>query len=166
LASSGLEGSYSVSIRPALISRSFMVSAESQGGYCGGAHPYHGIKWRNWDLRSGETINPWDWFAAAAVSQVKKDAYTDMNILPPLRKMLTKKWKATNPEPDCAFVGEETNYWDLRLTRKGISFYPQLAHVMTACGDDIDFSFAELNPLLGPAGKKAMAEFRADLTKR
>ncbi len=160
---SGSEGNYGVGVIPVLISRNYMVSEESQGDYCGGAHPNYYIDWRNWDLRTGEKIDLWSWMGRSAVVQEKKDEYTAVTIRPALRKALIKKWKVTNTERECDFVGEENEYWTPHLTRQGISFYSQLAHAVTACEADIDFSFAEIAPLLSPTGKKAMAAFRSDL---
>jgi hypothetical protein len=166
LSSNATDGDYSVTIAPVLISRNYMVSERGRGDYCGGAHPNYSVDWSNWDLRTGEAIDLWNWMGPLAVAQEKKDGYTDVTIKPLLRKALVKKWKTTNTEADCDFVGAENDYWTLHLNRQGMSFYPQLAHAITACEQDIDFTFAEINPLLSPSGKKAMAAFRADLAKK
>jgi hypothetical protein len=165
LSSHATDGDYSVTTTPALISRNYMVSEHSQGDYCGGAHPNYFIEWSNWDLRTGVAIDLWSWMGPLAVTKEKKDGYTDITIKLLFRKALTQKWKTTNTEAECDFVGAENDYWTPHLSRKGISFYPQLAHAITACEQDVDFTFAEINPLLSPAGKKALAEFRADLKK-
>lgn len=166
LSNSGLDGDYGAWFTPTLISRSYLVSQESIGDYCGGAHPNYSISWRNWDLRTGNEIRLWDWFDPSAISQEKQSDYTQITINAPLRRILTKKWKDQNTEKECDFVGEESDYWDLHLTRKGMSFYPNLAHAIKACADDIDFSFADLTPLLSLTGKRALADFRADLAKK
>lgn len=166
LSSHGADGDYAIGLVPDLIMRKYMVSKESYANYCGGAHPNYTINWRNWDLRTGNVINLMDWLNAKAVVQTKQgqgeNAYMDIAIQPYLRKLLKAKW-APIAEPECIDVIDDQDYWTLYLTKTGISFYPDLAHALTACEADINFSFSELTPLLNAAGKRWIASFRADL---
>ncbi len=166
LSNNGSDGDYSAGLVPDLITRNHMVSNESYSNYCGGAHPNYYINWRNWDLRTGNAINLMDWLNATAVVRTKQgqgeNAYTEITIQPALRKILKAKWLVL-AEPECNDVIDDHEYWNLHLTRKGISFYPDLAHALTACETDIQLAFSELAPLLNPAGKRGIAFFRADL---
>jgi hypothetical protein len=167
LQSNATDGDYAVGIVPDLITRRFMVSQESRGDYCGGAHPNHDTIWRNWDLRTGDEINLWDWLNAKAVVQTKQEqgvyaGDTTIEVQPTLRKMLTKKWLVL-AEAECRDVIEDHDYWNLHLTRKGIAFTPSLAHAIQACEVDLLVSFAELPPLLSATGKRELATFRADI---
>jgi hypothetical protein len=167
LMTNAYEGDYAVGIVPDLITRRFMVSQESYSGYCGGAHPNHGVNWRNWDLRTGDEIRLWDWLNAKAVVQTKQaqgvySGDTKIDVQPTLRKMLTKKWLVL-AEAECRDVIDDHDYWNLHLTRKGIAFTPSLAHAIQACETDLLVSFSELTPLLSSTGKREMATFRADI---
>jgi hypothetical protein len=166
LNNNGSDGDYSVAIAPILISRNYMVSEDDRGDYCGGAHPNSSTDWKNWDLRSGKEINLWDWFSAQAISQKKEDGYNVVTIEPALRKVLDKRWRLAERENDCDAIGRDYEYWSLYLMRTGIGFAPSVPHALIPCADSIDFTFAEITPLLSPAGKKAMAAFRADLSKK
>jgi hypothetical protein len=164
LGSHGSDGEYSRGIKPVVLTQHWMVSELTMGDYCGGAHPNWGQSWTTWDLRTGKEIDLWTWLSPLGAKITPQSGYTRIELTPKLKAMLTKSWP--RKDADCADVPEYSDYWDVKFTKSGFAFTPNLPHVALACSEDVAFSFAQIAPMLNKAGKAGIASFRADLAKK
>jgi hypothetical protein len=161
LAAMGEDGQYQTTTKPVLITANWMVSETERGSTCGGAHPNWSQNWLTWDLRAGAAVDLWTWLGPTAATVTPRDGYSEVAIEPDLRALLDKGWQPA--ENDCKDVIKGQDYWSVRLTRGGLAFSPDLPHALTACIDDINLTFDELEPLLNADGKDGVAAFRKDL---
>ncbi len=68
-----------------------------------------------------------------------------------------------NRDEDCDFVGTEHEFWQVRPTRDGLAFYPDLPHGAMACADTVVVPYSEVRPLLNATGLSAIQEIVEDL---
>jgi hypothetical protein len=168
LGSIGYDGDYRSNDHPVLITRTWMVDVRDVSYTCGGAHPDAYSSYRVWNLESGEVADLWSWMApAAATTTVEhsgtKDAYSIHKIGPALRKQLVKRW--SRDDEDCSSVAAETDDWQVYVTRGGLTFSPQLPHVINACTEEVVIPFSQAGKLLTGPGRAALASVAADIAR-
>lgn len=159
---SGRDGDFYLSAAPSFASSEWIDAEVNEGGYCGGAHPSGATSHMVFDRGSGKEVQLATWLAPRGMS-ANWDAEAKVwntRLLAPLRKRVIAAMPE-NDDADCRAAVAEADYWNLSLTPKGIGFTPSLAHVMQACEDTAELSFAELAPWLSPAGKTAAARMKA-----
>lgn len=157
LAAHGVDGEYYESLEPGMIGPRFVAVIHQSGGYCGGAHPYSSTSNRTFDLAKGAEIDLNDWLKPRAITGKR---YADTSdeakmVTPAFRDFILAGWKYSDME--CREPVQRAEFWNIGLTRSGLSFSPSLAHVEQACGDDIAIPFARLAPWLSADGKAAAA---------
>ena len=117
LGQSGLDGDASFTIVPLILTPSWLVIQDSEADDCGGAHPNASVTYATYDLRRGVKVNPYDWFAKAALTQTMVDAgrpsqYTSVAFTRAFRKLIDDAY----PRVDGDCIGAE------READKGIRF--------------------------------------------
>lgn len=158
LSSLGISGFMEIFYRPNLVTDEYISVAVSEFGSCGGASPYNALWSRAFDRQSGQAIDLAQWFVRSAVVSAEYESYGRVNsvhLQPSLRRLVLRRY--TRRDADCTEVVESQDYWQLKLESRGISFLPSLARVVQACGDEVLVPFAELAPLLSPAGRRGAA---------
>lgn len=164
LGSNGSDGEYGDDITPVLLTRRWMVIQRISSSSCGGAHPNYGVEWQTYDLAAGESVDLWTWLNPVAATVTPRNGYSDVEITPGLRTLLTQHWPRS--DDDCSDVAEYASRWNVRLTREGFAFTPSLPHAGLACVDDVELSFAQLAPLLNNKGRTNVAAIRRDFASR
>lgn len=165
---SAFEGSLARSIEPQLVTSRLLSVVSRTESYCGGAHPSMSSVPTLFDRRSGNVVNLYDWFRPDAVVREKVEGYDDTldGPGPQLLKLVLKHDPRFAPDDDCSESLETTEWWKIELTAKGMSFQPELPHVIQACGDEALVPFAALAPFLNTTGKQEVAAFLAEARKR
>lgn len=159
LASHGRDGDFHFAYTPELVTREYLSVAVNSGGFCGGAHPDESQWHMVFDRISGKQIDLAGWLTARAVVPGGGEAGTSIRrITPALRALALKHFPfGRGEDADCREAISGEDYWELALSRKGIVFTPSLPHVIQACEDAAEVSFAELAPFLSPAGRAGIA---------
>jgi hypothetical protein len=165
LGSTGSDGGFDFLQRPTLASRDFLVIEIAGGGSCGGAHPYTYGFHRTFDRRSGQRIDLSTWFSAAAViPRLPDDGPDEHHLTPAFRTAVLAQ--ARGLQSDCREVVEQSDYWDIALTRTAMEFTPGLPHVAQACADPITMPFAAFSARLSAAGRAGLARLaRSEATE-
>jgi hypothetical protein len=166
LGQNGLDGDASTTIKPLLLTKSWMVLENDESDDCGGAHPNSNVSYETWDLRKGVKINLYDWFNKAALTQTinepgSKDQYVSVAFTAPFKKLIDHAYSLDDEE--CKDTLADADAWDPSLTATGIAFTPELPHAVQACEEEAEIPFAILAPYLNPTGKVAIAAFHAEM---
>lgn len=159
---SGTDGELSFGAEPSFVSSEWIDVQVDEGNSCGGAHPNYSSTHMIFDRTSGKEVQLAQWLAPRGMS-AKWDAgakFWDTKMLDGLRKQVVAAMSPIE-DADCQSAVAEADYWDLALTPTGIAFSPSLPHVMQACADDAELTFAQLAPYLSPAGKAGVARMKA-----
>lgn len=158
----GVDGDYSESIEPTLITRRWLAAAHSGDDYCGGAHPENYNRPRTFDLMAGAEVDPSDWLkpSAVTVTQFEQGDEPAKTLTEPFRAMILKGWKPDDPECRDAVASQE--FWNIGISRAGLVFSPSLPRVVMACGEDFTIPFARLQPWLNAKGQAAVASLQAE----
>lgn len=150
----GLDGSFERSLVPALVTDAFLVVDDSNGNFCGGAHPNYWQALRTFDRQSGAEIDLFDWIGAP---RVEGELPT---LAAPLRALVMARWPA-DADPECREYVADADYWTLGLARDGVVFQPDLPHVATPCEERITVEWNALAPFLDAEGKAGLARLRS-----
>jgi len=161
LMSGPYQGEYQASMEPAMLSRRWLSVKDSNGGSCGGAHPFEGSRYLTFDMTTGEEVNLHDWFTPAAVKVERIEGSSDVlrSLEPAFRTFLLARWHG---DGECHEVVRTTDYWNIGLTRAGFVFSPDLPHVAQACVEEFTADFDRIRPWLKPEGAAAVAALRAE----
>lgn len=116
----------------------------------------NGISWSytTWDMQSGQRVNPWSWVGVRAEG-------SSAALTPRLRRFLFRRdgIDPAKAEADCEANYAEGAYYDLTLEAKGLRFsQPEYGR---GCELDFEVPYAELAPVLSPAGKAAVQRILA-----
>lgn len=157
------DGDYQQTVAPEMITPHWLTASHDINYYCGGAHPDGGVNARTFDLDAGTEVDLNDWLAASAVKSERFEGSTDVSrtLTPAFRAFVLARWKPE--EAECREPVTEAESWDIGLTRQGLAFTPELAHVVAACAEPILVGFDRLAPWLGPHGRNEVARFRRSL---
>ncbi|MCC6925086.1 hypothetical protein [Novosphingobium sp.] len=166
----GTDGEYTQIYEAAEIGPMFVRALDRSSGYCGGAHPYWGYSWMNFDRQTGLPIVIDRWFARQAV---RKQNYpsTDgasLNPGPALLRAIMRRYRQDQKEDgdECRTSLAEQATWSVGVSAKGLIFTPELPHVMQACSDDLLVPYSELAPHLSVEGKAAIARLGLGKARR
>jgi hypothetical protein len=162
LSNGGYEGSFAEILAPAMVSRRWLSVSHHWDGFCGGAHPDSSNTYRLFDLETGREADLYDWLNERAVRREgpRGTGEESKTLTPALRKAILAGWRAEAGE--CEEVVRAADYWDIGLTRQGITFAPSLPHVVQACGEDFTLSFARLRPFLSAEGEANARALQAE----
>jgi len=146
------EGAFEESLAPTMITRRWLAVAHHWDGDCGGAHPDSSNRFRTFDLADGREIDLHDWLNAEAVQRERPEGSAEelKTLRPAFRDAILAGWRPEDAECDEPVRSEE--YWTIGLTRGGLVFSPELAHVVQSCSADIVVPFARLRPWLNAEG--------------
>lgn len=165
LDASPLEGTETITLEPAMISRRWLSVATNADVSCGGAHPDAYASYQLFDLTTGAEMELLDWFLPRAVKREHiEGAEEDSRTLEPaFRTFLLTGWHpADGDNAECESVLREADYWNAGLTRDGVVFTPDLPHVAQACSERFTIGFARLRPWLTPEGVAAVSALLAE----
>jgi|GEM_PF-649696 len=157
----GVDGDFSQQMVPELITQRWVAAFETNGVYCGGAHPSYWQKRRVFDRNSGAEIDPEIWLNDTALERELHDAGVDSYVWATATQALVAALVAQWPQDadggdDCAGIAAETSRWGIGLQREGLAFIPSLPHVYTACADTVVLPWAEAEPFLSLEGRAVM----------
>lgn len=122
-----------------------------------------GISWfyRTWDVQTGKQVDLWTWFGSRKESLSVPGAgpvvaTSGGSMTPKLRRFVFRH-EGIDPgkaEENCESNYKEDAYYDLTLEAKGMRFaQPDFGD---GCAIEIEVPYAELGPVLTPAGKAAV----------
>lgn len=162
---SPFEGAFDESLVPAMISRRWLSVAHHWDGSCGGAHPDSSNTYRLFDLASGAEVDLYDWLNDSAVERDGPRGSEEeiKKLRPALRDVILAGWRS---EGECEGVVEDTEFWNIGLTRRGFALSPSLPHVAQACGEDFTLSFERLRPFLSEEGAAKVRALQAEPAPR
>ena len=106
------------------------------------------LDYRTWDLRSGDEIQLWDWFAPKSADG---GLY---RVLPERLQKYLFKGVAIDKECRNGYKGE--GEYRVSLTASGIEFWEEAFG--TGCEQDFVIPYAKLGPFLTPQGKAALRD--------
>ncbi|MEN9865555.1 MAG: hypothetical protein RL748_1145 [Pseudomonadota bacterium] len=163
---------FQASIEPLFWNANWLSVVERSAGDCGGAHPFSGFTYSTWNLNTGEALNPWQWIKngrKAATSAADPNHYFSYAAPAALNKIIIKqaiKQRLTafpheaSEANACVDVIKENRQYQISLGKTGLIFTPNFAHVVQACTEDAEISYAEMMPFLNPAGRAALQALR------
>jgi hypothetical protein len=162
LEQNSLEGDIDDVTVPRLITARWLVATRQSDSYCGGAHPDEASEPLLFDLSTGRPVDLHDWLNAKAIKRERFGSGADeaKELTPEFRSVLLARWKPADTE--CGDPVREADFWTIELTRTGLVFRPELAHVVQACADDVALPFARLRPYLSAEGLKQVAALQAE----
>ena len=131
-----------------------LVVSEAEGGFCGGAHDFGGVRYPAFDLETGETVDPASW--------LDPDSQDTLNALL-LERILAD---SENVSEECKGVVQQDLNYSLRIDSTGIAFYTEFGHCCRACDVEQRLSFQELSPFLSQEGKAALERYMGIRRKR
>jgi len=158
-------GDWNESMEPRLISRRLLVTNHHWDGFCGGAHPDSSNDARTFDLTTGSEIDITEWFTSKAFETIHNEGESSISrtMRTALRKVVIGR---SQGEEDCRDVVSTAEWWDLELTRKGITFTPVLGHAVQACEESYSIPFARLIPFLTPDGRRQVTSVQTERQAR
>lgn len=128
---------YQTRIDPVFWNDRWLTLGQSLSDFCGGAHPNNDYHYQNWNLKTGEKTDLWSWFKTKTVT-------------PQLNRVIVAY---AQPIAECKAVLAENTDYSVRPSANGLMFYPQLAHGVQACADNILVPYRKLVPFLNASGK-------------
>ncbi|RDE06680.1 hypothetical protein [Sphingomonas aracearum] len=151
LASPSGGGDYEARVTPTLITPRWLAATELVGYYCGGAHPDGTNSSLVFDRTTGREVDLHGWLAPGAIDRrdhgvALRSAFRDFLLA-----------RAGELEAECRETLNTAEFWDIGLSRAGLSFTPELPHVVAACANPVAVPWAPLSPWLGAAGKAGAA---------
>lgn len=154
------DGDYQVINEPIHASRAFIGVKAYNGGYCGGAHPFHSYGYQTWDRETGGQIQLGEWLRPEAFARVRYPGSTDTSYqaTPAFARFLASHIRFD--EPECRSMVEEEQFWDIGLTDTGMIFTPGLSYAATPCIDDAAIPYAQLTRWLNSVGRAGVARAR------
>jgi hypothetical protein len=160
IAAGNVDGDYSLIVEPVRIGQSFLVANMHHDNSCGGNHPNSGSYPRIYDLSAGREVRMREWLAPHAIvrpawadSDGEESEPNVLQLSLALRRELLRH--LPRPEPQCAGVIEGTEFWAVGVGGSGFKFWPQLANVVRACGEEADLPFRAMQRYLSAEGRRA-----------
>ncbi|WP_174298945.1 hypothetical protein [Sphingomonas bacterium] len=155
----GVDGELTAALAPTLITRRWLGAALTQDDDCGGAHPNNAEMPVTFDRATGAAVRLHDWLTDAALDRREASADLPPTVRPAFRRLIVAR--AGDVEPECRDALLEENYWDIGLDRRGLTFRPELPHVVQACADDVLMPWPSLARFLTAAGRAGHASLSA-----
>lgn len=164
---------YDSSTAPVFWNDQWISFVSRSSGNCGGAYPFSGFSYINWNLTTGQIANLWEWIK----NSKKKDGFPQhdpyyfnysapesLNVI--IAKKAIKQRLAFNPkeaseENNCLDVIKDNKEYMIHLSKNGMIFSQAFPHVTQACGDDIEIPYGQLMPFLTKKGRDAVSEIQS-----
>ncbi|MFM5931366.1 MAG: hypothetical protein ACKOPQ_10690 [Novosphingobium sp.] len=156
----GNDGDYSREVDPEWATPAFLSVYDSEGGFCGGAHPSYGYTRELWDRQSGKRVDLAQWFTKAGISPGNGTYISSVQELTPALRAVVVRYFKTD-ESECKGAVDDQEFWGVAVSPTGFVFTPSLPHVIMACTDDAHVPFAAISRYLSPVGKAQLARLRA-----
>jgi hypothetical protein len=117
---------------------------------CGGPYPSAEISVESFDRQTGESVDPAEWV------EIGDDPAAGL-----LKRVLDREFEDAGSTEDREHQAECRETWETARftvwpTRAGLAFSPSLPHVVQACGDDVELSYADVAPFLTAQGREAL----------
>lgn len=128
----------------------------SHGGYCGGAHPYHGQSYQTYDTSTGKAIPLENWLDAAYRKEVGLESALGKMVKS--RVMGGKKSPKDFPEDQRECVEEALNKSAQisSIAKGGVGFDFDFPYAMGACREDYVIPWRAMRPFLSEEGKRLL----------
>lgn len=151
----GMEPEFSRELAPQFWNAKTLVLRETYSMYCGGAYPSGGVSsYQVWDLIADRPVNIWTWITDTDIN------YPGRITSKKLLELLATRYSRRDEEGGCGDVLWNQEFYLMYPTQTGMVFSPTLPHVVQACIEEILIPWAEMQPFLGPAGRKALTNVR------
>ncbi|KRA84276.1 hypothetical protein [Altererythrobacter sp. Root672] len=154
IASLGIDGDYSLSVKPTLVNKAFLVAEQESGSFCGGAHPNYYTIVHTFDRQSGEEVDLFGWIGDERIDG------EDSVIPDALRDLVMANWPKDEDASECREYVAEASYWSIGLAGGGLVFRPDLPHVATPCIVPVLVEWSALAPFLDAEGRAGLALLR------
>lgn len=151
----GEDGYLEQALAPTLITSRWLGAALTQEDDCGGAHPNNSTVPVTFDRTTGATVDLHTWLNDAALDHTEASAELPPTVRPAFRRLILAN--AGELEADCRKALADEEFWDIGLDRRGLTFRPELPHVVAVCADDELVPWATLARFLTPAGRAGRA---------
>lgn len=158
VSSSGMDGSYSKTIEPTVITDHWLAAKERGEYNCGGLHPDTVNTPRTFDLAHGIEVDPLDWLGPKAVHRenLGSDEGVYKTLTPAFIAVLLRGWK-NRKLPECDEATRRQDSWSAGIARGALIFSPNFPHAMMVCSDDFKVPVARLERWLNDEGRAAVA---------
>jgi hypothetical protein len=140
-------------LRPEMISDRFVVVAETMDVFCGGPYPAWFTNWYVFDSQTGAEIDTSTWLHPDAFNLIGPNAGAGPEIGDPeietgFRDLLTQAFLATDPHESCMGLLDDVEAWNIRPSRTGLIFSPDLSHGAQFCAKDLHVVFRDMERYL------------------
>lgn len=145
--------------RPEMISDRFVVVEETMDVFCGGPYPVQLTNWYVFDSQTGEEIDTSTWLHPDSFNLLGPNAGSRPEIGDPVvevgfRDLLTQAFLATDPHESCMDLLENVEVWNIRPSRTGLIFSPDLSNGAQFCERDLHVVFRDIERYLTDATPK------------
>lgn len=145
--------------RPEMISDRFVVVEETTDVFCGGPYPALFTQWYVFDSRTGGEIDTSTWLHPDAFNLLGPNAGAGPEIGDPeietgFRDLLTQAFLATDPHESCMGLLDDVEVWNIRPSRTGLIFSPDLSHGAQFCAKDLHVEFKNAERYLADMAPK------------
>jgi hypothetical protein len=130
----------------------------SYGGYCGGAHPYHGQSYQTYDTSTGKAIPVVNWLDTAYRKKV--DLESPLGKVIKAKLLDGKKSPSDLPgyERECAEEALNNAAHISAIEKQGMGFVFFFPYAMSPCQVDHFIPWSRMRPFLSEEGKRLLNE--------
>ena len=151
----GEDGYLEQTLAPTLITSRWVGAALTQEDDCGGAHPNNSTVPITFDRATGAAVDLHAWLNDVALDRSEASADLPPTVRPAFRRLIMAN--AGDLDADCREALANEEFWDISLDWRGLTFRPELPHVVAVCADDELVPWATLARFLTPAGSAGRA---------
>ena len=140
---------------PELLSYHFLVVGERKEHYCGGAYPDDYTLWHVFDAMTGAEVDTRSWIRPDAYGLLGPHANDGPEIDWPrteieikFRELFERAYLATAPHGNCPKLLDVVEVWNIRPTRSGLAFSPEVGGMMRGCAVDMVIAYDDLEEFI------------------
>lgn len=148
-------GFWSQRLWPELLSYHFLVVGERKEYYCGGAYPDDFTQWHVFDIMTGGELDTSTWIRPDAYGLLGPDANDGPEIDWPwseieikFRELFERAYLAAGPHGNCPNLLDVVENWNIRPTRSGLAFRPEVGGMLMGCAEDLVIAYDDLEEFI------------------
>ncbi|CAN7496163.1 hypothetical protein [Polaromonas sp. LjRoot131] len=130
----------------------------SYGGYCGGAHPYHGQSYQTYDTSTGKAIPIANWLDTAYRKKVDLESTLGKMIKAKLLGGKKSPEGLPTDERECVEEALTKAAYITAIEKQGIGFSFPFSYAMSPCQLDHFIPWTKMRPFLSEEGKRLLNE--------
>lgn len=130
----------------------------SYGGYCGGAHPYHGQSYQTYDTSTGKAIPIANWLDTAYRKKVDLESTLGKMIKSKLLGGKKSPGDLPADERECAEEALTNPAYITAIEKQGIGFGFPFPYAMSPCEMNYVIPWTKMRPFLSEEGKRLLNE--------